>query len=810
MNDVIDEVAAVEQLDQADSEKIAASELHLLTEEFLNQYQVITFDCFDTLLWRNVERPIDVFYTMTKKPMFQQCNFTADLRIKYEEIARRRQFVEKGQREVSYRDIYLTFNPLLSDQAIEALYAEELEAEIEHCYAFKPMVDILNKALALNKKVLIVSDTYLSQAGLKKLLIAHIDKNSINQLNDVIVSCEYGVSKSQGLHQLTRHRFPKEKILHIGDHDIADVKAAVYENIDAIHFKQYHDVLKQYQKLRHNALSLFDARVRESEPAYALFKDVHAKMNHADLTAEAILGYYALGPLMAAFAMGLKKQLTALRAQGVEPIVLFLLRDGYLPHQVFNTLYPEEAAKKVRISRFSSYAASFAERADIVNYLADVIYGKRFEDMAKQLLFTDDEIQALNRLLSKEKEKDQVEWFRKHLLTHKNVDLIIKRSQKYRERLFKYLQYEANIQNNDTLLLVDLGYSGTTQTKLTPVFEKAYQLKMAGYYLLSLSVPGWKQHRKGLIDPSCCDEKSLQTMVTYVALLEQLCTTTDESVIDFNENGQPIFGKATIHPEQHQALTQIQAGAITFASHLIDNIDYFNNLPQTAIQQMAIGELARLLFLPTQFEMNLLQHFKFDLNLGTTETFNVFDASKGLTGLKQRGLFFMEKNLKNMRMNYPAELRYAGIELALTLITQQRHHIEMSLTDMSFRRYALKLVAMKDDKNSVNLVEAVPTYDGYYSLIIPANHGEYMFAIMANEPEMVLQIESLDVIPVTRLYSDTESLYTQSILNKLHCEKVNKQPKHIFTFEADAALMIMPLDVPCEEKCVYRLVFRPL
>ena len=153
----------------AESESVSAHELQIITENFLNQYQVITFDCFDTLLWRNVDKPMDVFFTMAKKPMFQQLNFTADCRIKCEEIARRRKFVEKGKREVGYRDIYLTFNSALSDDQIEALYEEELSSEIEHCYAFQPMVDILKQSINLNKKVFIVSDTYLSKKGLKKI-----------------------------------------------------------------------------------------------------------------------------------------------------------------------------------------------------------------------------------------------------------------------------------------------------------------------------------------------------------------------------------------------------------------------------------------------------------------------------------------------------------------------------------------------------------------------------------------------------------------------------------------------------------------
>lgn len=797
--DLVKSTITLKQINAYDCERIS--------QDFLSKFDIITFDCFDTILWRNVEKPTDAFYALAERPQFKKNQFSADLRMKCEEIARRRQWVKRGSREVNLIDIYRTFSPNLSDEAITLLANEELDQEINVCFPFQPIVDVIKRALALNKKVSIVSDTYLSQAQLRKLLTAHLGEGIVSQFHEVMVSCEFGVSKSEGLHLHSIKKHATDRICHIGDHEIADVKSANQAGIHAIHLIQYPDAIKELMRLRTNAMALFDNRVREHTPIYNPLKTMLTKRECHHHTAAARLGYAVLGPLMSAFAVDIQQRVEELSSLAKPIKILFLLRDGHLPYEVYRALYPQSNASAVRISRFASYAASFTDVTTIENYLADMIMGDRYEDMAKQLLFTAAEAHQISNQLRGEKSPQSR--FIKIILTKKNIEQIIERSAQYRDRLMRYLHREAKVDKSDTLLLVDLGYSGTTQTKLTPVFKQAYDINIVGHYLISLSTPGWREARRGLLDPNGCDEKTLQTLVTYIALLEQLCTTTDKSVVDFDEDGAPIYGDSNINQEQHDMLTKIQSETISFAKSLAIPALLVSN--PIVRQQVAKAELARLLFLPTAEEIALLQTFKFDLNLGTTDVFDMFDAEKGLNALRDRGLFFMEKNLKNMRTNYPAELRYANLPLLLTLISQHKHGLSLTLNEMSFRRQAVTVIALKGDKSATEVIDAIPTFDGYFSLIIPVGKGDYFLGLSFGEQIKWLQCHSMTLIPLKRWNTDQESLHSQDISDHKMLEAMIDHGNGLYQCESPrATLLIKPQTMTTDEMKVVRVVFRPL
>lgn len=808
MTDTVDLVKPTKQSSNALSLplKVEANACDALSDAVLSYFDVITFDCFDTLLWRCVDKPTDVFYALQHQPTFKQHQFSADLRMKCEAIARRRQWVRRGSREVTLRDIYTVFSKDLTKEDIQALSREEMQQEIELCYPFLPMVNVLKRALALNKKVSIVSDTYLLKSELMALLSAHLGEAMVNQLHEVMVSCEFGVSKSDGLHQHSIQQHKTQKILHIGDHPLADVVAAKKAGLSAVHFIQYSEDIKELSRLSANTLAIFDKHVRNQCPIYSPYKSVMATAQ-VD-TQEALLGFGVLGPLMSAFALDIKEKVMALSSTTKTPVkVLFLLRDGHLPFQVYQTFYQDSHATPVRISRFASYAASFSDFNAIEQYLSDMIMGDRYEDMAKQLLFTPQEChQILNQMKN---EASPQQRFIKLMSTKSNIKLILERSASYRERLMRYLKKEANVQTGDTLLLIDLGYSGTTQTKLSPIFKSEYQITMLGHYLLSLSTPAWQGHRSGLLDPSVCDENTLQTLVTYIALLEQLCTTTDKSVVDFDEDGSPIYGDSNINQDQHDTLARIQAATIQFANQVA--LTPLMQMNARVRQQVALGELGRLLFFPTPNEIQLLKTFKFDLNLGTTDVFEMFDSEKGVNSLRERGLFFMEKNLKNMRTNYPAELRYASLPLLLTLLTQHRHGLTLKHHEMSFRREAVTVIALKDDKSATEVILASPTFDGYFSVIIPVGKGDYFLGLNFGEHIRWLQFHSIALIPLYRWNTDQESLHTLNIQENVMFESMTDHGDGLWHCDTQrATLLIKPQATVSKDMQVVRVVFRPI
>lgn len=78
----------------------------------IKNYDIVSFDIFDTLLKRNVKEPTDVFSYMEKK---YQINGFREKRIEAEKAARKK----KNGLEISLEDIYAEFGADYSDEEME-------------------------------------------------------------------------------------------------------------------------------------------------------------------------------------------------------------------------------------------------------------------------------------------------------------------------------------------------------------------------------------------------------------------------------------------------------------------------------------------------------------------------------------------------------------------------------------------------------------------------------------------------------------------------------------------------------------------
>src|SRR5690606_48081 len=126
------------------------------------------------------------------------------------------------------------------------------------------------------------------------------------------------------------------------------------------------------------------------------------------------------------------------------------------------------------------------------------------------------------------------------VLQDKTVATIVEASRRYRARLVAYLRRQAGVEAGETLVLVDLGYEGTAQRQLQPVLEEELGVEVVGRYMLVVRTPAWQRSRRGLLDPDGCDDRALMALVPYIALLEDLCTTDEGSVVDYTEDGRPL------------------------------------------------------------------------------------------------------------------------------------------------------------------------------------------------------------------------------------------------------------------------------
>lgn len=794
-------------------QQVMANEAHNLLVDCESEINTLSLDCFDTLLWRKAVTPVDVFFDMQNKPAFKKIGMTALSRADAEKKARNKKYFSKKIAEVTLNDIYLSYDPELSETELAILSEAELAAEMETCYAFAPTIELMKQAKQKGMAIIIVSDTYLTEKQLRALLSHCLPHSVYNMIDHVFCSCEHHASKSGGIFKQVLKKIQKDAadIWHVGDNKAADFDAPQKLSIRATQLVQYGSEIAEMLRLRSLSASLLDQNIRHERSLPNPFSGVFCAATMPLHTPECAIGYLSLGPIMYAFAHFISEKVAALQSQQKNPKILFLMRDGYLPSLAYEKLTGEHTGKKVCISRFSALAASFRSKKDIDQYLSQFGEITRFQEICKQFLLDETETTLIINEVSKSPHPS--EQFLNLIYENNRLNRIYKASKKYKERLYGYLKKEAGIQENDTVLFVDLGYTGTAQGKLSPVLKDDLNIDVIGCYLIASRVPQWETTRSGLIDPSWCDDRTSSSLVAYIALLEQLCTTNTASVMDYDEIGNPIFSETNLCKSQHKKLDLIQKNALEF----IEDAKSFNHWgkeihyhPQI-LRDYAMAEIGRLLFFPTQTEIDYLKTFKFELNMGAKDVFNMFDAEKGLEGLQNRGMYFMEKNLSSMRTNYPAELRYVSIELSILLLMQSRTRFDIRPHDFSLREEKIEVALFDHDTTEKVMISSKPTYDGYFSLIIPIRRGDISTGIFFGKKYESLQIASISTLPSVRLYSSSQEHLISDAKDHIHCEGIEERTNGLMLCQSENSfLFYKATKQDWQENHVLRIIFRPI
>lgn len=786
--------------------RIYGFQIASLLDHYQANINILSLDCFDTLLWRKTMTPADVFLDLQHQNCFKSLNFSALLRLNCEIKARQMMLYKQKHFEVNLKDIYQEFNSNLSDEQIQALTEEELNVESENCYAFQPMIELMRAANNKGIKIILVSDTYLTEPQLRQLLSRVLPADVMQMIFKIFCSSEHKRSKVNGLFEnvIRSLGVNSGSILHLGDNLTADYVSSRSLGINALHFIQHDEYVGDLTRLQSITANIVDPKYRDTHSLKNIFKPIFASTSIPSTMPERMIGYASLGPIMFSFARFIQSEVEQLRQAGKRPKVLFIMRDAYLPSLACEALADSSFGVRVRISRFAALAASFKTEADIDRYLLSLGRSNRYNEIARQLLLPEKVVEPLIKvaLRSPIPEDEFI-----NLLHRKDImRIILNKSSDYRVRLKTYLKKEAKIESGDTLVFVDLGYGGTAQRQLTPILEEE-GIEVIGRYLIAIRTPGWEQNRKGLIDPSWCDDRTIRMLVSHIALLEQLCTCNESSVVDYDENGKEIFSDAAINQQQHNNLTRVQSECIHFIK---DAKQYFESrsISSVELREFTLIELGRMLFLSTEVELKYLQNFKLDVNMGSQDVYSLFDPDKGLAGLKRRGLFYAEGNNNQRRTNYPAELRSAGFELVLTSMVQNRFGLDIKPRDMLQRQQQLQTILVNGNEMGRVELEAQATHDGYYSICAPAGTG---VSFLIGKNYQWLQIESAELILMDAYIRQSETFNIVNAWPYITFEDMAQRGKGLFECLSDSAVIAMRPDMKLlQQEYVFRLVFRPI
>lgn len=248
---------------------------------------VLSVDLFDTLLLRLVFKPVDIFKIIEEKSKqigFFEARIDAELKA-------RQAFNSRNIAEVSLEEIY-EFLPI----HYKHLMQEEIDTEIENIVLNNEIAALLNWASRMQKRIVFLSDMYLPEEALIKIL----DKFDFNFEYKLILSSSHRTSKADGSsYSLLKSLCGSpETILHIGDSEWSDIFMARKAGIEAFHYKRPADRLIDELALTTELASI----VLENESiefsrflAIATIKRVNENWKPIELAN--FLGVWLLGPI---------------------------------------------------------------------------------------------------------------------------------------------------------------------------------------------------------------------------------------------------------------------------------------------------------------------------------------------------------------------------------------------------------------------------------------------------------------------------------------------------------------------------------
>ena len=207
-------------------------------------YDVVSFDIFDTLVERALSVPQMVFHLAGERVLGS--DKAKKFRIARVDAERRARALSPSA-EVSLADIY---DSLVGyDGSRNRLMEAELAVELECCKAKSSGLELFASAKRLGKRVVLVSDMYLSKDFLTSLL----HNCGVDGFDNLYVSTEFGCSKRSGLlfeRMLQCEAISADMVIHLGDDFVADVKGARMYGIDSVWLVDFRSFMsKLMQKL---------------------------------------------------------------------------------------------------------------------------------------------------------------------------------------------------------------------------------------------------------------------------------------------------------------------------------------------------------------------------------------------------------------------------------------------------------------------------------------------------------------------------------------------------------------------------------
>ena len=505
--------------------------------------KVVSFDLFDTLAIRNISS-------------FEGALKLVDARFREKGI-NIPNFVNKRlkiEKELSFDNapkLGEIYSEVMKDVGEFGFSADELagiEFEVDKnlIEERRDVVDLLNELVKKNKLIYITSDSYYTKEQISQIL----ERIGVASVTDVLISCEYGTSKTGNLFEELKAVSGEADILHVGDDIVADIESAKRHGINTFQIYSAAELLELVGGLKlsetENSLSdqikvgMFVANLFNSP---FQFEDDEKRI-HAEDAKD--VGYLFCAPMIMDFTKWFEEE----SKDAGNTNRWLCARDGYLLKRLYEIMFPSQKAEYFYTSRISAIRAG-VESIDDIEY----VDGMKFSGECKENLKIRFGISA--EVL----DTADIDNGQEGLLKYSKA--ILDNSKRKKENNLKYIE-KLDVQYG-SISFFDFVAKGTSQMYI----QRLMQNPIKGLYFLQLE-PEFMKDKNLDIKPFYTEmERDSSAIFDNYYILETLLTSPEASVDEFDEEGNPVFAKETRTDKDIACFMRAQDGIIEYVKKYI-------------------------------------------------------------------------------------------------------------------------------------------------------------------------------------------------------------------------------------------------
>ena len=510
-------------------------------KEKIKTYDYISFDLFDTLLTRKVLYPELIFNLVAKRAGCLTIDF-ANERVKAEKAL-------SIEGIPNLHKIYdeLQKNTKISTLEKKRLYELEIEIEQEMLIPRKAVVQLMEYAFDLNKKVTIISDMYMG----KELLMDILKQNGITKYHELLVSSEYGTDKEHDLYQRYILSEGCGNYLHIGDNEYTDGDCAQRFGIDSYLIKSPREMMELINNPKINQCILrneWNTVWMAGLYASRVFNDpfiLYHSNGRPVIKSAYDFGFDYIGPMVTQFVLWLVQQVNKYHITNI----IFISRDGYLVKKLYDyyrDLMNREKCSGLPKSTYiltsrTALTALSMDTEEKIQYAATCSFDGSNQELLKRRFFLDEE-----SIIEEKNYQDRAEY----VLAHKVH--IFNKAKELKVNYLRYLFDFDYIMKEQNIAIFDFVSTGTCQMYLEELLEK----RLLGLYYKRVYEdyePKKNLNIRDYVKDTNCNIDSVEENYFW---LESVIKEPRPSILSVDHNANPIFAK---EKRTKDVLNRIQA-----------------------------------------------------------------------------------------------------------------------------------------------------------------------------------------------------------------------------------------------------------